>query len=282
MKKKRVLNIGITAVIIALVFTACKDDGNIIVDDEGGIHASITLAGSTSMSKLCDAMSESFMKDNPNSKIMVEYTGTGAGIEALTSGFIDIANASRPLKAEEIAKGNVENLVAIDAIAVVVNRKNKIKALSSDELSDIYKGKYRNWKELGGRDEPIVIIGREAGSGTRGAFEELLGIEEKCRYSQELDSTGGVLAKVMKIEGAIGYISLDVLDDEVRAMAINGYEPTEENILEKKYILSRPFIMATKGELQEQSELVKAWFSYIKSEEGRAIIRSVGLINPKF
>lgn len=282
MKKKRALSIGITVVIIALVFTACKDDGNISVDDEGGIHASITLAGSTSMSKLCDAMSESFMKDNPNSKIMVEYTGTGAGIEALTSGFIDIANASRPLKAEEITKGNVENLVAIDAIAVVVNRKNKIKALSSDELSDIYKGKYRNWKELGGRDEPIVIIGREAGSGTRGAFEELLGIEEKCRYSQELDSTGGVLAKVLNIEGAIGYISLDVLDDDVIALAINGYEPTEENILEEKYILSRPFIMATKGELQEQSELVKAWFSYIKSEEGRAIIRSVGLINPKF
>jgi hypothetical protein len=138
-----------------------------------------------------------------------------------------------------------------------------------------------NWKDLGGKDEAIVAIGREAASGTRGAFEELLDVKDQCKYAQELDSTGAVLAKVGSTPGAIGYVSLDVLDDTVTAMKIDGVEATEENIVAGKYLLSRPFVMATKGKIDEQNDIVKAWFDYVNSDEGQAVIKKVGLILPQ-
>ena len=145
----------------------------------------------------------------------------------------------------------------------------------------IYTGEISNWKDLGGKDEAIVAIGREAASGTRGAFEELLEVEDQCKYAQELDSTGAVLAKVGSTPGAIGYVSLDVLDDTVTAMKIDGVEATEENIVAGKYLLSRPFVMATKGKIDEQNDIVKAWFDYVNSDEGQAVIKKVGLILPQ-
>ena len=142
----------------------------------------------------------------------------------------------------------------------------------------IYKGEVTNWKDLGGSDEPIVVVGREAGSGTRGAFEELLGLEDVCQYANELDSTGAVIAKVASTPGAIGYASLDAVDDTIIAAKLNGVEPTEENIKAGSYILSRPFVMATMGEVSAQSEPVQALFDYLKSDEGKQLIQSVGLI----
>ena len=249
-------------------------------DTSTDLSGTISLAGSTSMEKLCEALSESFMEANPSVTVTTEYTGSGAGLESLAAGSIDIGNSSRHLKEEESATGAVENVVAIDGIAVITNTSNTVTDLTSDDLAKIYKGEITNWSELGGADEAIVVIGREAGSGTRAAFEELLEVEDACQYAQELDSTGAVLAKVASTSGTIGYVSLDVVDDTVIGMSLNGVEPTEENILAGDYLLSRPFVMATMGEISEQNELVQAWFDYIASEDGKNVISSVGLILP--
>ena len=179
---------------------------------------------------------------------------------------------------EEKAAGVVENVVAIDGIAVVVDPANTVKDLTKDQLIAIYTGETKNWSELGGEDAPIVVIGREAGSGTRGAFEELVGVEDVCAYASELDSTGAVIAKVASTPGAIGYASLDAIDDTVTAAALEGVEPTVENIKAGSYFLSRPFVMATKGEISEQNETVQALFDYLASDEGKAVISGVGLI----
>ena len=245
------------------------------------LKGSISLAGSTSMEKLCEAMSESFMEKYPDINVTAEYTGSGAGIESLEAGSVDIGNSSRNLEDSELEAGAVENIVAIDGIAVIVDKDNTVTELTSDDLGKIYKGEVTNWSELGGNDEAIVVIGRENGSGTRSAFEELLGLEDACKYAQELDSTGGVLAKVASTPGAIGYVSLDVVDDTVQAVSLDGAEASEESILAGNYLLSRPFVMATMGEISEQNELVKTWFDYIASEDGQAVIKGLGLILPQ-
>lgn len=250
-------------------------------DASSDLSGSISLAGSTSMEKLCEALSESFMEKYPNISVTVEYTGSGAGLESLAAGSVDIGNASRHLKEEETSAGAVENVVAIDGIAVITDKDNEVTAVSAEDLAKIYKGEITNWSELGGQDEAIVVIGREAGSGTRDAFEELLEVADACQYAQELDSTGGVLAKVAATPGAIGYVSLDVVDDTIQTVSLDGVAPTEENILAGDYLLSRPFVMATNGEISEQNELVQTWFDYVNSEDGKNVISSVGLIIPE-
>ncbi len=244
------------------------------------LSGTISMAGSTSMEKLCEAMMESFMAEYPDITVTSEYTGSSAGIESLAQGSVDIGNSSRALEESEIEGGAVENIVAIDGIAVITDKENTVTDLTTDQLKQIYTGEVKNWSELGGKDEAIVVIGREAGSGTRGAFEELLEIEDACAYAQELDSTGGVLAKVASTPGAIGYVSLDVVDDSVTSVKLDGVEATEENIVAGDYSLSRPFVMATMGEISEQNELVQEWFSYIESEAGQEVITAIGLILP--
>ena len=245
------------------------------------LSGTISLAGSTSMEKLCEAMSESFMETYPGVTVTVEYTGSGAGLESLASGSVDIGNSSRHLKDEEVAGGAVENVVAIDGIAVIVDPANSVSDIPADKLAAIYKGEITNWSDLGGNDEAIVVIGRESGSGTRDAFEELLEVKDACKYAQELDSTGGVKAKVAATPGAIGYVSLDVVDESIKAVSIDSVEPTEANIIAGDYLLSRPFVMATNGEISAQNDLVKGWFDYISSDAGKDVIKSVGLIIPQ-
>lgn len=245
------------------------------------LSGTVTLAGSTSMQKLCEAMIESFEQVYPDITVTAEYTGSGAGLEALAGGKTDIGNASRSLKDGEKQSGAVENIVAVDGIAVITHKDNTVSDLTAQQLTDIYTGKITNWKDLGGTDEAIVVLGREAGSGTRGAFEELLKIEDQCAYAQELDSTGGVLAKVAATPGSIGYVSLDVVDDTVKALSLDGVAPTEENIVAGSYKLSRPFVMATLGTIEEQNDLVKTWFHYVQSDEGQAVIKAMGLILPQ-
>lgn len=242
------------------------------------LSGSISMVGSTSMEKFANAISESFMQKYPKVTVTAEFVGSGAGVEAANNGTADIGNASRNLTDEEKANGVVENIVAIDGIAVVVDPANTVEDLTKDQLAGIYKGEITNWNEVGGEDAPIVVVGRESGSGTRSAFEELLEIQDACKYSNELDSTGAVMAKIASTPGAIGYVSLDVLDDTVKALKLEGSEPTEENIKAGSYFLSRPFVMATKGEISEQNDLVQALFDYIQSPEGTEIIKSVGLI----
>lgn len=245
---------------------------------DADLSGSISMVGSTSMEKFANALSEAFMEKYPKVTVTAEFVGSGAGIEAVSNGTADIGNSSRNLKDEEKAKGVAENIVAIDGIAVVVDPANTVEDLTKDQLTSIYDGTVTNWKDVGGNDAPIVVVGREAGSGTRGAFEELLKLEDACKYSNELDSTGAVMAKVASTPGSIGYVSLDVLDDTVKALKLDGAETTEENIKAGKYFLSRPFVMATKGEISEQSDLVKALFDFIYSDEGSELVKSVGLI----
>lgn len=300
---KRIMAAGVAALMIAGSMTACSGSSSssssssssaesstassqstassATAANDANISGTITLAGSTSMEKLCEAMSEAFMEAYPDVTVTVEYTGSGAGIESVTSGSVDIGDSSRSLTDDEKAKGAVENIVAIDGIAVITDTDNTVANLTTEELAKIYTGEITNWKELGGNDEAIVVIGREAGSGTRGAFEELLEVEDKCAYAQELDSTGAVLAKVASTPGAVGYVSLDVVDDSVNAVSLNDVEATEANILAGDYLLSRPFVMATMGEISEQSELVQTWFSYIESDEGQSVISDLGLILPQ-
>lgn len=245
------------------------------------LSGSLSMVGSTSMEKLANALSEAFMEEYPDVTVTAEFVGSGAGIEAVTNGTADIGNSSRSLKDEEKAAGVVENVVAIDGIAVCVDPANEVADLTKEQLTNIYNGTVTNWKEVGGADEPIIVIGREAGSGTRGAFEELVDLQDACKYANELDSTGAVIAKVASTPGAIGYASLDALDDSVKALSLEGVEATAENIKAGNYFLSRPFVMATKGEISEQNDLVQAWFDYVMGDEGQQIASEVGLITVK-
>lgn len=247
-------------------------------EEEKTLSGSIQMVGSTSMEKLANALSEVFMEKYPDVTVTAEFVGSGAGIEAVNNGTADVGNSSRNLKDEEKAAGAVENVVAIDGIAVCVDTANTVTGLTKEQLTNIYNGTVTNWSEVGGEDAPIVVVGREAGSGTRGAFEELLKLEDACVYANELDSTGAVMAKVAATPGAIGYVSLDALNDSVVALALDGVEATADNIKAGNYFLSRPFVMATKGEISEQSELVQAWFNFVLGAEGQEVAANVGLI----
>lgn len=284
---KKLLTVALTATLGLAALAGCGTGSSSSADGSANGGASkelsgkIQLAGSTSMEKMCGVLMEAFMEEYPNVTVTTEYTGSGAGIESVTSGAVDIGNSSRALSDKEKSAGIEENVVAIDGIAMITDKNNKVTNVTKQQLTDIYTGKITNWKDLGGSDEAIVVIGREAASGTRGAFEELLDVKNKCAYAQELDSTGAVLAKVAATPGAIGYVSLDVVDKTVAALQLDGVDATEANIKAGKYTLSRPFVMATKGAVSSQSELVQAWFDFVKSEAGQKVIKGVGLILPE-
>lgn len=284
------LSIIITMLTIIVTLSACaRDNNNNVVDKQtqdnikdsdkdDNLMGSLTMSGSTSMEKLANILAEAFMSKYPNVTVSAEFVGSSAGVEQVIAGAVDIGNASRNLKHSEKEAGAVENIIAIDGIALIVDTTNTVENLTKEQLIDIFTGKITNWSELGGNNQPIVVIGREAGSGTRGAFEEILAIEDQCNYSNEINSTGGVMAKVASIPGAIGYVSIDILDDTVITLKLEGIEATGENIKAGNYFLSRPFVMATAGEISEQNEIVKRFFEYVTSEEGKELITSVGLI----
>lgn len=289
MKKKfRGLAVLLSAIVIVVgALSACSNQNGDKSDDtkqsteentEKELSGTLTMAGSTSMEKLAGVVVESFMNKYPDVVLTAEFIGSSAGVEAVLAGTVDIGNASRNLKDSEKTAGAVENIVAIDGIAVILDSANTVVNLTKDQLVQIYTGVINNWSAVGGADQPIVVVGRESGSGTRGAFEELLELEDLCKYSNEINSTGGVLAKVASTPGAIGYVSIDVLDDSVIAVSIDDITPTEENIKGGSYLLSRPFVMATVGEVSTQSELVQAFFEYMMSDEGQELVKSVGLV----
>ena len=238
----------------------------------------ISLNGSTSMEKMINAVKEGIEENYPELSLEPQFTGSSAGIEAVLNGTADIGNSSRYLKDAEKEKGLTENIVAIDAIVIVTDTQNKVNTLTTQQLIDIYTGKIRNWKEVGGEDLPIVVIGRESGSGTRSAFEEILNIEEQCQYANEINETGPIIAKVQSIPGAIGYVSLDVIDETVKPLSIDGVQASEETIQNGQYSLQRPFVMATRGAISQQNENIQHLFQFIQSEDGQKIIRAVGLV----
>ena len=278
---RKVLGVLLTLV-LCLGLTGCGGSDDSSTDTSNGdVSGNVSLNGSTSMEPFVNGLSEAIREVYPNLVLEPQFTGSGAGIEAVTNGTADIGNSSRSLTDEEKAGGLEENIVAIDGIAVIVHPDNDVEDLTTDQLKKIYTGEITNWSEVGGVDEAIVVVGREAGSGTRGAFEEILGVEDACKYAQELNETGAVVAKVGETEGAIGYVSLDNVKDSVKALKLDGVEASEETIKDGSYSLQRPFVMATKGKISEQSEAVQAIFEFIDSEAGQKVIEQVGLVSAK-
>ena len=283
---KKTIKLMVSAVLAATMLVGCGSTGTTDSGNEGTSEAAsssddvITMSGSTSMEKLCNTLKEEYM-NKTGVEIDVQFTGSGAGSQAVSEGTVNIGNSSRALKDEEKAKGLSENIVALDGIGIIVDKANTVADISKDNLAKVYKGEIKNWKELGGADEPIVVIGREAGSGTRGAFEEILGVEDACVYAQEISSTGAVMAKVASTPGAIGYVSLDVIDDTVSTLKVDSVEATAENIKNGTYSIQRPFVMATKGAITEQSQTVQDFFNWLESEEGQTIITKLGLVTTK-
>lgn len=240
----------------------------------GALSGSVQMSGSTSMETIANALKEAFMIQYPDVSVDVQLGGSSVGVQDAQSGKSDIGNISRELKEGET--GLVANTIAIDGIAVIVHPDNKVTEITSEDLVKIYTGEIKNWKDLGGGDQPIVVIGREASSGTRGAFEELLKIEDQCKYAQELNETGAVKTAVSATPAAIGYVSLEALDDTVTSLKVDGSEATEEAIKAGDYPLSRPFIMATKeGGLRPE---VQAFLDFVMGEEGQAVVADNKLI----
>lgn len=250
--------------------------------EEMSAESVIVMAGSTAMENLSGVLAEGFMAAYPNIAVTVEFTGSSAGIESVLTGRADIGNSSRRLRQEEMDAGAVEHVAAVDGIAVITHPSNAVEELTMEQLRDIYAGRIRNWQEAGGADEAIVVVGREAGSGSRSVFEEILNMEDICAYTNEMDSSGAVMARVAATPGAIGYVSIDIPDDTVRILALDGRLPTREEIQGGGYRLSRPLIMVTDGAISQQSAAVREFFSYIRSDEGRQLIESVGLVTPPY
>ena len=246
---------------------------------EKGLEGNIQLVGSTSMEEMCIGLSEAYMEKQPGVTVSAEYVGSTAGMEALLGGSADIGTSSRNLTQEEKDAGVAENIVAKDGIAVVVNPATAgVTDLTSEQIIDIYRGEITNWNEVGGPDMPIITIGHEAGSGTRDPFEEILGIVDECHYANELSGSGAVIIRVAETEGAIGYCSLALVDDSVVGIAVDGVEPTQENVQNGSYRLNKTMVMATMGPIVDQSELIRNFFDFVYSEEGERLIEEANLI----
>jgi len=237
----------------------------------------ITLAGSVAMETFAEALTEQTKAVDLNLK--PEFIGSSAGIEALLKGNAEIALVSRYLTEEEKTKGIVENVIANDGIVIIVNGENPITNLSRKQLADIYTGKIDNWKELGGIDEPIVVIGREYGSGTRDSFEKLLEIKGKSQCANECDSIGVVKTKVELLEGAIGYVSLESVqrNEGVKIVAIDHVLPDRRALEQGQYLLTRPFILATLGEIERQDTKVQKIFALLATRQGEIIFEKAGV-----
>ncbi|MBO8158602.1 phosphate ABC transporter substrate-binding protein [Thermosyntropha sp.] len=243
------------------------------------LSGSITVAGSTSVQPFSEVLAEKFMADNPDIQINVQGGGSSQGIAAAASGAADIGASSRELKEEEKKQGLKEYVIAYDGIAVIVHPSNKIDNLKKEDIKNIYLGNITNWKEVGGDDAPITVICREAGSGTRGAFEEIV-MEKEDITSKAIiqNSTGAVRTTVAGDKNAIGFVSLPAVNDEVKAIKVDGTEANKENVKNKSYKIARPFIYLTKG---EPTGAVKAFIDFVLSDEGQKIIEDEGAVRIK-
>ena len=262
---KKIISLITLAIALVCVLTAC-----------GGNKETVTTDGSTSMNKVIGALGEAFQSD---SGITVTYnaTGSGAGIQAVLEGRCDIGLASRDLKDEEKAKGLEGTVLAYDGIAIIVNPENPVNDLDLKTIAKIYTGEIKNWKEIGGNDAEIVLIGREAGSGTRDGFESITDTEDKCAYRQELTSTGDVITTVASNPNAIGYASLASVKGTVKALKIDGVTASEETIKNGTYVVQRPFVLVTKTDVT-LSESAQSFFNFITSEAAHEIIIEAGVV----
>ncbi|MFR0843967.1 MAG: phosphate ABC transporter substrate-binding protein [Oscillospiraceae bacterium] len=241
------------------------------------LSGTVATDGSTSMEKVIGALGEAFMEANSGVNFTYNPTGSGSGITAVSEGRCDIGLSSRALKDSEVASGLVGTVLAYDGIAVIVNPANTVEDLDIETIAKIYTGEITNWSEVGGADAEIVLVGREAGSGTRSGFEELTETVDKCKYRQELTSTGDVITAVAQNPDAIGYASLASVKDSVKALKVAGVTPTEETVKDGTYLIQRPFVLVTK-EGVELSPVAQAFFDYTTKGQANDIITASGVV----
>ena len=235
--------------------------------------------GSTSMESVVKILSEAFSQENPEVEVKYSGSGSGAGVTSAIEGTADLGLASRELKAEEEEQGAVAHVVALDGVAVVVNPENAVEDLTVEQIAKIFTGEITSWKDLGGADAEIAVYGREAGSGTRGAFEEIVGVVDGCKYLNEYSSTGDVIGNVASNPNAIGYASLSAVGDTVKAVKVGGVECSEATVQDGTYAIQRPFIMITKDGTQ-LSEAAQAFLDFATSEAVGDLIKQAGAVPP--
>ena len=275
------------AAVLTLALAACgsKNDTNTDANADNtnddstktAITGTVATDGSTSMEKVIGALSESFMANNADATVTYNPTGSGSGITAVQEGTCDIGLSSRALKDEEKAAGLKETVLAYDGIAIIVHPDNPVSDLTIEQIAQLYTGEITNWKDVGGNDAQVVLIGREAASGTRDGFESITGTKEKCLYRQELTSTGDVITAVSQNPDAIGYASLASIKDSVKALNVDGVTPGEDTVKDGSYKVQRPFVLVT-VEGKALTPVAQAFFDYAASPDAAAIIAKAGAV----
>ena len=277
---KKAIALILTA-LLALSLVACgsesKTDDTKADDQPAALTGTVSTDGSTSMEKVIGALSESFMAQNSGVTVNYNPTGSGSGITAVQEGTCDIGLSSRALKDEEKSAGLKETVLAYDGIAIIVHPDNPVSDLSVEQLAQLYTGEITNWKDVGGNDAEVVLIGREAASGTRDGFESITGTKDKCQYRQELTSTGDVITAVSQNPDAIGYASLASVKDSVKALNVDGVTPGEATVKDGSYKVQRPFVLVTM-EGKELSPAAQAFFDYAVSSDAASIIAKAGAV----
>lgn len=272
------------ALLVMMSLVACSGKSENESGHESGSTTtetkSVSTDGSTSMEKVIGALGESFMANNEGVNFTYNPTGSGSGITAVSEGRCDIGLSSRALKDEEKASGLVETVLAYDGIAIIVNNDNPVTNISLEDLTKVYTGEITNWKDLGGNDGEIVLIGREAGSGTRDGFETITNTKDLCKYRQELTSTGDVITTVSTNPDAIGYASLASVKDSVKALTVDGVTATEATIKDGSYAIQRPFVLVTKDGVA-LSETAQSFFDYATSDDANEVIAAAGCVPVK-
>jgi phosphate transport system substrate-binding protein len=270
----------ITVLAASLLFTACgsSDSKNDTSAKSSNLKGSVLIVGSTSVQPLAQDLADSFNDIEKDVKIDVQGGGSSVGVSSIQKGTCDIGTSSRELTADEKKTGLTETVIAYDGIAVVIHPGNKVTNLTQDQITKIFSGEIKNWKDIGGADKDILVVSREESSGTRTAFQELLKLQKKDGTKTisliksdalVVSSNGEVKTNVASKENAIGYLSLGVLDKTIKAVTVDGKEATEANVKNKTYTISRPFLMLTKGDMKPE---LKAFIDYILSDKGQAIV----------
>ena len=280
---KKIISIALIAVLALALLAGCGSsaapDTTTAPASEAPAELSGTVAtdGSTSMEKVIGALGEAFMEKNKGVTFTYNPTGSGSGITAVGEGRCDIGLSSRALKDDEKASGLKETVLALDGIAVIVNPANPVSDLDVETIAKIYTGEITNWKEVGGNDAEIVLIGREAGSGTRDGFESITDTKDSCKYRQELTSTGDAITTVSTNPDAIGYASLAALKDNVKALTVGGIAPTEDTVKDGSYVIQRPFVLVTKDGA-ELSTAAQTFFDYATSADAADLLAAAGAV----
>ena len=285
---KKILAFALSAVMALALLAGCgnQTDNNSSSNDNGGdagdtpaasVSGTVSTDGSTSMEKVIGALSESYMAANKDVTVNYNPTGSGAGITAVQEGTCDIGLSSRALKDEEKAAGLKETVLAYDGIAIIVHPDNPVNDLSIEQIAKLYTGEITNWKDVGGSDAEVVLIGREAASGTRDGFESITGTKDKCQYRQELTSTGDVITAVSQNPDAIGYASLAAIKDSVKALSVDGVTPSEATVKDGSYPVQRPFVLVT-VEGKALSAAAQSFFDYATSADAADIIAKAGAV----